>query len=242
MSIKISNRLTPVTPLQFLQGLAQAWVNLFTIPPNPSSLLVLMAQSALETGRWKYIHNYNFGNAKSVAGDGRDFCFFACFEVFSKAVAAAYEANSKPEAPAKITEQHSNGTATVWFYPEHPACRFRAYQVLNGDNTIDEWSSLVLGMTDYLGMLNKRFNKCWQAVLDGQPEEFVRALKAQGYFTAELQPYIDIENALFKEFGHLNVDFTALPLIPDDKKQFFTDFSAQVQQEYLADVSEGEQA
>jgi len=241
MSIKVSDRLTPVTPLQFLQGLAQSWVNLFTLPATKEQLLVLMAQSALETGRWRYIHTYNFGNSKSTDGDGRDYCYFACWEVFSNAVAAAYVAASKPGAEARITETHSDGTSTVWFYPEHPACRFRAFQVLNADGTIDEWSSLVLGMTDYLGMLRKRFNQCWSAVLSGDPVNFVKALKAQGYFTAPLQGYIDNEVALFKEFGHLNVDYNALPVIPDDKRKLITDFSAVVAQEYLADIQELEQ-
>src|ERR1019366_2650614 len=108
MNIKVSDRLTPVTPVTFLEGLAQSWVNLFTTPATKDQLLILMAQSALETGRWKYTHCYNFGNAKSSGGDGRDYCYFACWEVFSNAVAAAYVANSTPAARAAITEHRQD--------------------------------------------------------------------------------------------------------------------------------------
>ena len=241
MSNKVSDRLTAVTPLQFLQGLAQSWVNLFTLPPTKEQLLVLMAQSAIETGRWRYIHSYNFGNAKSVDGDGRDYCYFACWEIFSGSVAAAYAATSKPEAPVRITETHSDGKATVWFYPEHPACRFRAFYVTNVDGSLDEWASLVLGMTDYLSMLRKRFSKAWPGVLSGDPVAFVKALKDQGYFTAPLQGYIDSVSSLFKEFSHLNIDVDTLPLIPDDKKKLISDFTEMAAAEYLADIKELEQ-
>lgn len=241
MSIKISDRLTPITPLQFLQGLAQSWVNLFPVPPKKEQLLILMAQSALETGRWRYIHSYNFGNVKSVDGDGRDYCYFACWEIFPGSVAAAYAASSKPEAPVRITETHSNGAATVWFYPEHPACRFRAFCVMNEDKTINEWASLVLGMSDYLGMLRKRFFKAWPSVLSGDPVTFAKALKEQGYFTAPLEGYIDSMSSLFKEFSHLNIDVNDLPLIPDDKKELISDFNEVVAMEYLADIRELEQ-
>lgn len=242
MSTKIGDHLTPVTPLQFMQGLAQGWVNLFTTPPTTQELFILMAQSTIECGRgWRYIHRYNFGNVKSVDGDGRDYCYFACWEIFSKPVAAAYVANSKPGAVARITDNHSNGTCTVWFDPEHPACRFRAYCVLKNDGSEDSWSSLVLGMTDYLGLLYKRFNKSWEALKIGDPEAFVRALKVQGYFTADVEDYVKSVTSLVHEFGHLNVDISSLPIIPTDKLPLITELSQVVKQEYMSDLSELEQ-
>lgn len=241
MSKKIPNRMTKVTPLLFLQGISQAWVNLFGTPAKKEQLLVLMSQSAFETGRWNYNHNYNFGNVKSVEGDGRDYCYFACWEVLPKAVAAAYVANSKEGAVARVTDQYSNGTSKVWFDPEHPACRFRAYEVRNTDGSIDEWSSMVLGLMDYLGLLRKRFSKAWPAVLSGDPEKFVRELKNQGYFTGDLDQYIASEKSLFKEFGHLAVDYASLPVVPDEKKKFFSEINSLVVSEYLADIAEMEQ-
>lgn len=242
MATKINDRLTPVTPTQFIEGLAQSWVNLFTTPPTKEELLILMSQSTIECGRgWRYTHRYNFGNVKGVQGDGRDYCYFACWEVFSKPVAAAYVANSRQGAEARITETHNNGTCTVWFYPEHPACCFRAYCVLNEDGTEDSWSSLVLGMTDYLGLLYKRFFKSWEALKSGDPAAFVRALKVQGYFTADVEQYVRSVVSLFKEFSHINVDISALPIIPTDKLKLIEDFSQVVKQEYLADMRELQQ-
>jgi hypothetical protein len=86
-------------------ALVAAWRKLFGVLPARESILVLMAQSALETGRWKACHNWNLGNVKSYAGDGRCFTLFACTEVIAGHV--------------------------VHFTPPDPACRFRAFHTLD---------------------------------------------------------------------------------------------------------------
>lgn len=219
MPTRVSDRLTVIDAQTFLNALGYCWVQLFNQPAEKESLLVLMAQSALETGRWKYIHNYNLGNAKSVDGDGRDFSFYACNEIFPLPVAAAYEAGSTSEHPAKITEKRSDGKAVVWFYPEHPGCRFRSYQVVREDGTIDEWTSLIHGMTDYLGLLHDRFRSAWERVLDGDAAGFVDQLHAHGYFTADLAGYKNSVVSLFNEFRKLPLDYDSLPVMSEASKQ-----------------------
>jgi len=234
MADKIPDRKTPITLPQFLSALAHAWVNLFETPATKNQLLVLAAQSALETGRWHYAHNYNLGNVKSNEGDGRDYTFFACNEILDPAVAAAYQAKSTPERPAKITGQ-TNGKSEIWFYPEHPGCRFRAYAVLDADGNVDEEASLYAGMVDYLGLLYTRFNSAWPAVLAGDPVEFVKSLKARSYFTAPLEPYVNSVRSLFNEFSKVPFDYDSLPVLSDHQKAQVSNFVTLTLQESIRD-------
>lgn len=238
MATKIIDRLTPITPQQFLEALGYCWVELLNTPPEKNSLLVLMAQSALETGRWKYAHNYNIGNAKRTEGDGRDYTYFACNEILDSGVAAAYEAKSTPDRPAKIINRKQNGTAEIWFYPEHPGCCFRAYQVMEEDGSIDEHASLVAGMTDYLGLLYRRFSRAWPAVLAGDPDLFCTELKNQRYFTADLEQYKRSVKSLFYEYLRAELDFSAIPLVSEAQKKKLLNLSAAVLQESIRDMIE----
>ncbi len=74
--------------------------------PKRESLIVLLAQWALETGRGHSMHCFNIGNIKGRPGgtDGHDWVFFRCNEVLK----------------GKI----------VWFDPPDPGCCFRAYDNL----------------------------------------------------------------------------------------------------------------
>jgi hypothetical protein len=200
MNTLVKDRLTPVTSQQFASTMSEAWPVHFVTPASKSSVLVLTAQSVLETGWWKYCHNYNLGNMKSVAGDGWDYSFFACDEVLYTPVALKFQAASTPAAPCKITSQNPhNNTSTIWFYPDHPGCRFRAFCMKKPDGSIDEAASLRAGMDAHLNTLYKRFGLAWPAVLKGDPRAFVQALKAQGYFTAPEKPYEDSVAEIFEE-------------------------------------------
>lgn len=178
--MELPNKLTPVEPKDFYQMLARCWTHVFGSLPRRESLLVLMAQSALETGHWKSIHCYNFGNVKAVPGSSRGYTFFACNELLTPEQAASAV---KGEHPATIKGNAGNGLLNVWFYPKHPACCFRAY---GGDS---EEAAFTAGMLDYLNILYDRYQGAWDAVLDGNPGLFVEKLKASKYFTANLEKY-----------------------------------------------------
>lgn len=176
--MELPNVLTPVTPKEFYHHLALCWLHTFGSRPDRSALLVLMAQSALETGHWKYIHCYNFGNVKAVPVDGpRGYTFYACNEILTREQATHA---MRGEHPAKITREVGGGKVEVWFYPKHPACCFRAYGGEGG---------FTAGMADYLNILYNKYQSAWDAVLDGDPGMFVDKLKAAKYFTADLAKY-----------------------------------------------------
>jgi hypothetical protein len=101
---ELPNTLTHVGADELGRALADGWRKLFGVAPRRESILTLMAQSALETGRWRYCHCWSLGNIKSVDGDGRDFTFYRCSEIVRG--------------------------KEVWFDPPSPTCRFRAFHTL----------------------------------------------------------------------------------------------------------------
>lgn len=77
----LPNVLTPIDPEDLADALVNAWRKLLGSTPSRESILVLLAQSSHETGRWKSCHTWNLGNAKSKAGDGRDYTEFTAWEL-----------------------------------------------------------------------------------------------------------------------------------------------------------------
>lgn len=92
---------TPITPADVAQALRSAWSQLFGGVPSDATIALLMAQSALETGRWRSCWNWNLGNIKPGSKWQGDTCQFSCNEVIDGKV--------------------------VWFNPPHPQTTFRAY-------------------------------------------------------------------------------------------------------------------
>ena len=166
----IPDKLTPCSALQVAKAFRGAMETLEGATPRTIRLAVLVAQSALETGRWRSVHCWNFGNVK--AGPDYEWLYtqFRCNEVI-------------------------NGKA-VWFDPPHPQCNFRAF------------TSIDSGALDHIRFLSssKRYASAWEAARKGDPAEFVHALKASGYFTADEGPYLKAVVALFNEYSRLLFD------------------------------------
>lgn len=95
----VDDFLTPLTEEQAAIVLRSAFKNLTGNYPSLDSLAILWAQSALETGRWKSIHVYNFGNAKLIPG--QKYTSFKCSEILDG--------------------------KNQWFYPYHPQTFFAAW-------------------------------------------------------------------------------------------------------------------
>lgn len=175
---------TPATPQQVFESLARAWKKQLGEESKRESLLVLLAQWAFETGRGKAMWNFNLGNAKGKpgGGDGRCWTFFACNEMLPMASAMSLSAkggersDGKPGKNVEVTSAKA-GIATVWFYPSHPVCCFRAFR------TLDD------GTEDYFAMMRKRFSSAWPAVVAGDPAQFSHLLKVARYYTAEESHY-----------------------------------------------------
>lgn len=111
---RLEDQLTPVAPAQVCEALHNGWRNQFDTTPHRTSLLVLLAQWALETGRGRSMHCFNLGNVKSNQQSG-DWCFFRCNEILKGKV--------------------------VWFEPDDLACCFRAFKTVE-DGALDYLQTL----------------------------------------------------------------------------------------------------
>jgi len=97
----VPDKLTPCTTADVLKAFRGALETVTGKTPSNATLAVLVAQSALETGRWKSLHCWNFGNVKASAAYEWLYCQFRCNEVINGKV--------------------------VWFDPPHPQTNFRAF-------------------------------------------------------------------------------------------------------------------
>ncbi len=77
-----------------------------------------------------------------------------------------------------------------WFTPPHPQTNFRAYA--SADSGAEAHMRFLYGLA--------RYRLAWAAAEKGDPDGFVEALKAAGYFTANLDPYRRAVKSLFGEF------------------------------------------
>lgn len=98
-NLRTTDLLTPLSEEAAALALKEGWRNVFDEIPTIEQLSLLWSQSALETGRWKFIHNNNFGNIKVIPG--HVYSMFRCNEII-------------------------NGK-TQWFDPPHPQTAFCAY-------------------------------------------------------------------------------------------------------------------
>jgi hypothetical protein len=97
----VADELTPLTLDEAIEAFAKAYFRCMGSEVRAGTLACLVAQSALESGNWKHMHGYNFGNIKASPDWDGLFMMFRCNEVI--------------------------GGNVVWFDPPHFQTHFRAY-------------------------------------------------------------------------------------------------------------------
>lgn len=97
----VPDKLTPLTAAEVAPAFRAAYVQVFGAKPSVRTLAILMAQSALESGRWRSLHCFNLTNIKASESYEGFYCLYRCSEII----------NGREE----------------WFSPPHPQCRFRAF-------------------------------------------------------------------------------------------------------------------
>lgn len=65
----LPDKITPLTPDEAARALVEGYRRIFGKRPTVKRLNLLLGQSALETGHWRIIHNFNMGNEKGVSSD-----------------------------------------------------------------------------------------------------------------------------------------------------------------------------
>lgn len=98
----VTDKVTPLTAQDVALAFRSAYETVCGVTPSKECLALLVAQSALETGRWRSIHCFNFGNVKASRDYTGLYCMFRCNEVIDGKV--------------------------VWFDPPHPQTFFRAFE------------------------------------------------------------------------------------------------------------------
>ncbi len=130
-----------------------------------------LAKSALETGRWKSMWCWNWGNVKAGPKYEGMYCCIRLNEVLDGKVV--------------WFDPNSGGYAVP---PGHPQTRMRAYA-----NRYD-------GAYEYVAALVRHFPRSYESLFHADPAAFVRALKAERYFTAAEGPYMSAVTKLQHEF------------------------------------------
>ncbi len=170
---------TAVVRADYVRSAVRKWSLVGAGIPLEASVAVLYAQYMIETGG-QSCFNFNLGNVKHVAGDGRDYHMLnGVWEGESPARAAQLIASGQAIADASANHATAVGAGrrSVIFVPPDPATWFRAF------GSLDE------GMGEHLQLLAKRFAKAWPAVLAGDVVAFAHALHDQRYFTADPDVY-----------------------------------------------------
>ena len=198
---------TVVTAQQVLEALAQAYADFFQAPTNKTALLILLAQSAFETGWWKFMWNNNLGNYKAVSKGVYDWTYFTCYEYLTdKQIPAAWRTDSR----ITIEERPNMPTFKVTIRPDHPACCFASFNNLSD------------GATVYLSKLVRQYSDpndqgpkdAWHWAVEGDVPRFAAALRSHGYFTDELAHYTSLIQSCKKRLETMGLNWDALPSFP----------------------------
>jgi flagellum-specific peptidoglycan hydrolase FlgJ len=153
--------------------------------PDRKIIHILHAQSALETGHWKSISNYNLGGAKRHGEC--DWTHFTTTERFPDAAAQKYITSSKPGSEVTVLKQ-ADGWTTL---------KFSGRQSMN---CFASWETLDEAARDHLALLFRRFPKAVEKAKAGDAIGYVKELKKAGYFTASEEEYSKIVDSIAKSY------------------------------------------
>lgn len=185
MGVERPAKRTPVSPEQVFLSFATAWQMLTGSPPERRVLHILHAQSALETGHWKSLWNYNLGGAKKHGQC--DWTYFTTTERFPHAQADKHLASSKPGSEVALVKQDAT----------HKTLRFAGKQPMN---CFASWEDLDSASKDHLALLFRRFPAAIERAKAGDVDGYVRALKKGGYFTASEEEYMKAVGSIARSY------------------------------------------
>ncbi len=164
---------TPATAEHVSRGYRTALTALVGAPSD-RAVAILHAHGALETGHFRSMYNWNCGNIKS----SEDYAgLFTCFPILNEIFdghtrwyTPEGELTAGPGSPLK---------GKPWAVPPgEPMSRFRAYE------------TLASGIQDKIKFLSTpHWMPALQWALEGNAFEYVAAIKARNYMTANLAPY-----------------------------------------------------
>lgn len=184
-----------LTPFPFEQAVVAMKYGLqsqLTPAVREDVLALALAKTALETGNWKKIHQYNWGNIKAGQQFEGQYTTFTCGENYALNGGPSRQYIFHPEDGFDPADAHCIPNSKFPATPNpsgNPQTRFRAYA-----NEYD-------GAIEYVEFVaNGRYHDAWNELLEGDASGYVHALKLKGYFTADEHQYAAGVIALQKQF------------------------------------------
>jgi hypothetical protein len=172
--------------------------------PAPATLALALGKTALETGRWASMWNFNWGNIKASDKYEGAFTCITLNEVFPAGVTWF-----APEGQLS----RKGGTVIGAHYPVpdgHPQTRMRAH------------ASAAEGALAYVRFVaGGRYSAAWKLLLAGDAAGYVHALKQAGYFTADEETYkcsvVSLQKELVTKLSGLPHDEPTVEVPPVDE-------------------------
>ena len=180
-------RATPVAALDvFLALRLQLGIQLGREVPRQGAL-ILLAQMALETGRFKSCMNFNLGGIKASKKWAGDYQHFTTLEVLPMALAAKYMADVPADSTVEVIKT-VDGMSTVRFAGRHPVNKFVAFESMNS------------AMEHHVGFLLGRYRSAVECAMGGSATGFVSELYRLKYFTGDRASYEKSVASLASEY------------------------------------------
>lgn len=204
MATLVPDKITALSLEELLQALHAGYIEVLGAATDSAACLAALgAQLALESGRGKHAHCFNWGNEKLPKDWDGLYTQFTCDEIFDPQTAA----NAKRLGPCEVYDWKGGPLKRVVLHPPHPWSSFVAFE------------SAEKGAAAYVEFLSlkDRYRAAWHCAYIGDAAGFSHELRKAGYYTADETTYTKGLVSLFREL---------LPIcqrIVDGNKQLITD-------------------
>lgn len=183
----VHDRLTPYSFTEAAAAMRSALRGELGGEPSPACLALALAKCALETGRWRAIHQHNWGNIKAGEQYVGQYCCFELNEVLKgKVVWFGPRGRLDRKGGVVVAEPFDDP-------PGHPQTRMRAnVNIFDGAHRYVDF--MVRGATG-------RFFGAFNFMKVGNTAGMVHEMKLKGYMTADEAPYLAGVVSLQREFS-----------------------------------------
>lgn len=169
-----------------------------------NAAVIMLAQMALETNRFKAIQNYNLGGIKCPKGWTECYQHFATREHFAREIAEKYIREAPPGTKVEHVDDDAEGKWILVFRGPHPMNRFVAFETL--EDAVAHHCGFMIGRmsankkTGAPEWQPARYAAAVDRALANDPLGFVTELRAKGYFTADPKVYSKSVFSIAREY------------------------------------------
>lgn len=169
-----------------------------------AATVIMLAQMALETGRFKSISNYNLGGIKCPKSWTECYQHFTTREHFAPPLASKYMAEAPAGTKVQKVGEDADGKWILSFSGPHPMNRFVAFETLA--DAVAHHCAFMVGKPAPDGFREARYVEAVDAALANDPLAFVTKLRDKGYFTADPKVYSKNVASIAREYAKLVPD------------------------------------